>query len=67
MLNEKKPPANCLKGGCYWPSGCSSCGFDKNEAERRKQLPLVLCKDGLRRKIISTKTKTEKEEDANHA
>lgn len=34
----------------HW--GCEYCGFNAEEAERRKKLPLVLCPDGLRRKII---------------
>ena len=52
MKESPKPPENCLKNGCFWPSNCSRCGFDKAENERRKKLPLVLGRDGLRRKII---------------
>lgn len=63
-MNEKpKPPENCLKNGCYWPSNCSRCGFNKAEAERRKKLPLVLWSDGLRRKIIPRKERPEDEQE----
>lgn len=34
---------------------CENCGFNPQEAERRKNIPLTLCKDGLRRKIIGVK------------
>lgn len=44
---------NCLyhPHGCGFPQ-CSGCGFDRAEAERRRKLPLVRGRDGLRRKII---------------
>lgn len=55
---------NCIKHGCEdWENNyisaepypfCEHCGFNKLEAERRKKIPLVLCEDGLRRKILST-------------
>ena len=57
--------ANCMRGGCarWWGAAkaklkfteCERCGFDYKEDERRKQLPLVMCKDGLQRKIIPAK------------
>lgn len=31
---------------------CGTCGFNSREAERRKNIPLTECGDGLRRKII---------------
>lgn len=61
MNKKPKPPENCLKDGCFWPSGCSHCGFDKAENERRKKLPLVMCHDGLRRKIIPRKNQEQEE------
>lgn len=45
----------CPGAGCAWPTGCSKCGFDRKEAERRKRLPLILCEDRLYRKIIGKK------------
>lgn len=41
--------------GCRVPGGCENCGFDKREAERRKQLPLTIGPDGLARKIVGRK------------
>lgn len=41
--------------GCRVPGGCEGCGFDKREAERRKQLPLTIGTDGLARKIVGGK------------
>ena len=41
--------------GCASPGGCESCGFDKREAERRKQIPLDIGSDGLARKIVGRK------------
>ena len=31
---------------------CARCGWNDEEAERRKAMPLTLCEDGLRRKIL---------------
>lgn len=31
---------------------CERCGFNPEEAERRKDIPLTECDDGLRRKIL---------------
>lgn len=31
---------------------CAHCGFNPEEAKRRKEIPLTLCEDGLRRKIL---------------
>lgn len=55
MSKEKKGVPNCIKGGCYGVHNCSGCGFDKAEDARRKEIPLTLCEDGLRRKIIHRK------------
>ena len=33
--------------------GCDNCAWNPEEADRRSKIPLTLCKDGLRRKIIS--------------
>ena len=44
----------CLKDGCtdgYGP-WCKECGWNVNETERRKDIPLVLDRDGLYRKHI---------------
>ncbi len=49
---EKKRWPNCLRGGCIWSKECERCGFDKKEDARRKAIPLTLCTDGLRRKLI---------------
>lgn len=45
----------CMNGGCYNATTqcCSNCGMNPEEAERRKMVPVVKCRDGLRRKIIS--------------
>ena len=54
---------DCLRGCCdawatakrnniEFPVYCDRCGFNRGEDERRKQLPLTLCDDGLRRKVI---------------
>lgn len=53
---------NCTKYGCEaWEYAlmknqpffeCETCGFNPKEEERRKAIPLTLCEDGLRRKLI---------------
>lgn len=63
--SESAPPVqgfmpNCLKGGCYWPGKCSTCGFDRKEAERRKALPLVPDRNGILRKIVKQPESEEK-------
>lgn len=49
----------CVMGGCYLGKDnkprCQHCGFEEKEAERRKALPLVKDKDGLRRKHVGIK------------
>jgi len=61
MSSENKRVTNCIKGGCYDVHNCSECGFDKAEDARRKEIPLTLCEDGLRRKIIHRKHVEETE------
>lgn len=34
---------------------CENCGFNPVEAKRRKNIPLTLCADGLRRKVVGVK------------
>lgn len=36
-----------LPGHCDFPKGCESCGWNKNEAERRERLPLWKNNKGL--------------------
>lgn len=36
---------------------CARCGFNADEAERRKNIPLTECDDGLRRKVITKEKK----------
>ena len=68
---------DCLRGGCLrWQyaqkemptpyiEACWRCGFNVAEDLRRKQIPLTLCDDGLRRKLIPPRGKeTEVEDDA---
>ena len=55
MLNEKERPKGCLNITCWDHRGCARCGFNVDEDARRKQIPLTLCEDGLRRKLISPK------------
>lgn len=46
----------CLSCCCRGPSEeCERCGFSAEEAARRQAVPLTLCGDGLRRKIIRRK------------
>ena len=62
--NESTPShvtmPNCLKGGCYWPGKCATCGFDRKEAERRKAMPLVPDRNGILRKIVKQPESEEK-------
>ena len=60
---------NCLRGGCVrWRgavsagltfTACERCGFDKQEADRRMKIPLTLCRDGLKRKLIPPSPKKD--------
>lgn len=49
----------CSLQGCEYndcvTEKCERCGFFSEEAERRRELPLVEDGDGLRRKIIRRK------------
>lgn len=43
----------CEMGGCDSPrKKCANCGFESHEAYRRSMIPLTLCEDGLKRKIL---------------
>ncbi len=45
----------CLAGGCkeFRPADCLTCGFNRSEAARRKELPLVKDPEtGLYRKYV---------------
>lgn len=55
MPKEKKQPIRCLCGTCYSMTNCERCGWNADEAARRKLLPLIEREDGLRRKIIPSK------------
>lgn len=49
----------CLQFGCAshscFKEDCKTCGFYREEAQRRKELPLIEDEDGIRRKIIRRK------------
>lgn len=48
----------CTMGGCVdFGAECLRCGFERREAEYRKTLPMILGKDGLRRKYTGKKPK----------
>ncbi len=55
---QEKTPLypNCLRSenGCGRANRekCATCGWDKDEDERRKAIPLTLGTKGLRRKVI---------------
>lgn len=53
---EERARGNCLKGGCAHVSSggqeCRHCGFDADEIQRRKALPLVELPNGLRGKRV---------------
>jgi len=56
-MKSEKPMRDTIPNCLYHPHGCGNpncarCGFDRAEAERRRKLPLVRGRDGLRRKII---------------
>lgn len=59
MSEISKPVQGCLKGSCTISRDCARCGFNEKEDARRKQIPLTLCEDGLRRKIIPRKPHPE--------
>lgn len=44
----------CTNPKCEYEGSacCAKCGFNADEDERRKNIPLTLCEDGLRRKLI---------------
>lgn len=47
----------CQIGGCDNATSkcCATCGFWPEESKRRREIAPVMCKDGLRRKIIRRK------------
>lgn len=50
----------CTKSGCadaklHGNACCKRCGFEQHEAKKREDIPLTLCADGLRRKLIPRK------------
>lgn len=51
---------NCVKGGCAHISSngqeCKHCGFDADELQRRKALPLVELPNGLLGKVVQQET-----------
>lgn len=54
-----KPFKNCAlrDGGCESEhKNCSRCGWDWEEAERRKKLPLETDEKGFRKKVIRRAT-----------
>lgn len=71
MNENTKRNDKCLRGGCErWFNAnkqnrklaeCERCGWDKEENERRRKLPLVVGKDGLRRIVIPAKPPIESE------
>ena len=49
---------NCTYHAADYRNGitdCSRCGFDRDEAERRRKIPFTIGADGLARKIIGRK------------
>lgn len=51
---------NCVKGGCARVSSngqeCKHCGFDADELQRRKALPLEELPNGLLGKVVQRET-----------
>lgn len=46
---------DCTMGGCgtlWYPGACKKCGFNKDEAERRRRLPIEVRPNGLRGKTL---------------
>ncbi len=48
------PKDFCILHGCHTGAGpwCNRCGFNRQEDERRRQLPLVMGDDGILRKYV---------------
>jgi hypothetical protein len=42
---------------------CERCGFSKKEDAMRKAIPLTLCDDGLKRKLIPPRQRKEEQND----
>ena len=58
--SEEFARENCVKGGCARVSSngqeCKHCGFDADELQRRKALPLVELPNGLLGKVVQRET-----------
>ena len=71
---EAKNPV-CIKNACLdWQykrehdkaqanALCERCGFSKKEDALRKTIPLTLCADGLKRKLIPPRKRKEEQDD----
>lgn len=57
QAGKERARESCLKGGCAYvsPNGaeCRHCGFDADELQRRRALPLEELPNGLRGKRVS--------------
>lgn len=62
-VKKDKDKPWCLSNGCQSIAHCKYCGFNRDEDAYRKRLPMVTCKDGLKRKIIPNRRKEEKKDD----
>lgn len=48
------------ESGCeVYPHNCDECGFNNKVDAVRKSLPLMLCTDGLQRKILAREKNDE--------
>lgn len=58
--SEEFARENCVKGGCARVSSsgqeCKHCGFDADELQRRKALPLEELPNGLLGKVVQRET-----------
>lgn len=44
---------------CRCRMECAHCGWNDEEAERRRHIPLKWCEDGMRRKILPPRPRTD--------
>lgn len=53
-MNLAEQVQRCMlkDGGAGCGLQCEHCGWNDEEAERRRHIPLKWCEDGLRRKIL---------------
>lgn len=60
QAGKERARESCLKGGCAYvsPNGaeCRHCGFDADELQRRRALPLEELPNGLLGKVVQRKT-----------